>query len=172
MITSKEKIYKYWYLTELNGQWCELIKNAVSNGFALEGIAGQNKFYQNNVKAIENESRVFVILSDALRYEVAAELNEKLLRETNGTAKLSAMQSVFPGITKFGMAALLPHKELGVELNGKSLHYPLLTLHSLYRYSRRNCLMTYCLVLKSGVCGKGHLWRKGNSTFPRSQRRL
>ena len=35
--------------------------------------------------------------------------------------KVSSMQGIFPTITKFGMAALLPHKELSVELkSGKT----------------------------------------------------
>ena len=58
--------------------------------------------------------RVFVILSDALRFEVAEELSESLPRTTKGTVKLEAVQSMFPSITKFGMAALLPGKTLSV----------------------------------------------------------
>ena len=59
-------------------------------------------------------TRAFVIISDALRYEVAAELSETLVRSTKGTAKLESMQAIFPSITKFGMAALLPAQRLGV----------------------------------------------------------
>ena len=57
---------------------------------------------------------MFVIISDALRYEVAATLAEQLRRETQSKVNLDTMQSIFPSITKFGMAALLPHKELSV----------------------------------------------------------
>ena len=64
---------------------------------------------------------MFVIISDALQFEVASELTERLIRETNGTAKLSAMHSVFPSITKFGMAALLPHDEMIVTSDMKIL---------------------------------------------------
>ena len=120
-IVTAEKIYKNWYLSELNGQWCDLIKDYICDGFALDGISYQKDFYKSNIKPIASDSRVFVIISDALRYEVAMELNEKLLRETNGTAKLTAMQSVFPSVTKFGMAALLPHDELTVNDDMKIL---------------------------------------------------
>ena len=58
---------------------------------------------------------MFVIISDALRYEVAAELTERLVRTTRGTAELESMQAVFPSITKFGMAALLPGNRLSVD---------------------------------------------------------
>ena len=56
-----------------------------------------------------------------MRYEVAATLAEQLQRETQAKVDLKSMQGIFPTITKFGMAALLPHKELSVELkSGKT----------------------------------------------------
>ena len=55
-----------------------------------------------------------MIISDALRYEVASELSERIVRNTKGTAELESMQAVFPSITKFGMAALLPGKSISV----------------------------------------------------------
>ena len=113
-VLTAENIYKNWYLTELNGGWCMLIKEYCEYGFALDSISQQRGFYKNTVAPIARDSRVFVIISDALRYEVAAELSEKLVRETNGTAKISAVQSVFPSITKFGMAALLPHEKISL----------------------------------------------------------
>ncbi|MCK9288676.1 MAG: BREX-1 system phosphatase PglZ type A, partial [Sphaerochaetaceae bacterium] len=61
---------------------------------------------------VSKGNRVFVVISDALRYEVAAELSETLSHATKGTATLEAVQAVFPSITKFGMAALLPGKEV------------------------------------------------------------
>jgi uncharacterized protein (TIGR02687 family) len=57
-------------------------------------------------------NRLFIMISDALRYEVAAELSERLSRVTNGKATLEAVLAMFPSITKFGMAALLPGKEV------------------------------------------------------------
>mgnify|MGYP000853639219 CR=1 FL=1 len=113
-VVTAEHLYQNWYLSELNGSWNSLIKESVADGFSQNGILQQDDFYRRVVQPIARESRVFVIISDALRYEVATELTEKLLRETNGTAKQSAMQSVFPSITKFGMAALLPHKALTI----------------------------------------------------------
>ncbi len=54
-------------------------------------------------------------MPDAMRYEVAATLAEQLRRETQAKVDLKSMQGIFPTITKFGMAALLPHKKLTVE---------------------------------------------------------
>ncbi|MCR4615481.1 MAG: BREX-1 system phosphatase PglZ type A [Clostridiales bacterium] len=108
-----EKLYKNWYLATLGNQWTNLVRDELNNSSILPGITNQADFYMNYVKpTVLNGNRVFVIISDALRYEVAVELTNKLLRETKGTAKLSSMQAVFPSATKFGMAALLPHLEL------------------------------------------------------------
>lgn len=107
-VVTAEKLYKNWYLSELNGNWCSLIKDDLS----LDEIPRQDSFYKDTVRPITHDSRVFVVISDALRYETAAELTEKLVRETNGTAKITAIRSVFPSITKFGMAALLPHENI------------------------------------------------------------
>ncbi len=108
-----EKLYKNWYLTTLGGQWTMLVRDEFTRSAALPGLRNQAEFFRNYVyPTVLSGSRVFVIISDALRYDVAAELTGSLVSETKGTAKLTAMQSVFPSATKFGMAALLPHRAL------------------------------------------------------------
>lgn len=108
-----EKLYKNWYLSTLGNQWTTLVRDELSQNSRLPGITNQEDFYRTYVKPIVSAgSRAFVIISDALRYEVAVELTSKLLRETKGAAQISSMQSVFPSVTKFGMASLLPHREL------------------------------------------------------------
>ena len=108
-----EKLYKNWYLATLGNQWTTLVSDELAKSSRLSGITNQADFYNSFVKPIVSTgSRAFVIISDALRYEVAVELTGKLLRETKGTANITSIQSVFPSVTKFGMAALLPHREL------------------------------------------------------------
>jgi hypothetical protein len=46
-----------------------------------------------------------------MRFEVAKELKDRLVSSTKGDAEISAMESVFPAITKYGMPALLPGKK-------------------------------------------------------------
>lgn len=75
-------------------------------------VPQQVDFYNQKVKSEDN--RVFVIISDALRYEVAASLAEQLRRETQSKVALGFCEGIFPTVTKFGMAALLPHKHLSV----------------------------------------------------------
>ena len=49
-------------------------------------------------------------------------LAEELERENQSQVKLENMQSIFPSITKFGMAALLPHTNLYVEVKDEVLN--------------------------------------------------
>lgn len=108
-----ERLYKNWYLAALGSKWTTLVGDELAESSELAGIPQQADFYKKYVKPIEDSgSRVYVIISDALRYEVAVDLTGQLLKETKGTAKISSMQSVFPSATKFGMAALLPHEQL------------------------------------------------------------
>ena len=104
-----------WYLKELTGCWTNAIAdNLASLGYVSE-IAKQRDFHSHYVRHLAGKnSRAFVIISDALRYEVAAELCDTIIRTTKGTAKLDAVQAVFPSITKFGMASLLPGRKLSV----------------------------------------------------------
>lgn len=115
-----ESLYKNWYLKELSSKWTDLIREDMESGIALPGIEQQRMFYQHNVNSLlSSGGRVFVVVSDALRYEVASELTEALVRETKGKASLSAMQSVLPSVTKYGMAALLPHRSFEVHDDGR-----------------------------------------------------
>jgi len=108
-----ENLYKNWYLAKLGSQWTTLVADELEKNSSLVGIKQQTDFYSNYVRPIVSSgSRVYVIISDALRYEVAVDLTKQLLRETKGVARISSMQSTFPSTTKFGMAALLPHTTL------------------------------------------------------------
>lgn len=67
----------------------------------------QKDFYNNHVK--KSDTRVAVIVSDALRYEVGNEIKEKLLKEANTKEiSLTGMLTSLPSITSLGMANLLP----------------------------------------------------------------
>ena len=111
-----DRVYAHWFLADANACWV----NACSaqweeQGFA-NGIARQEHFYDEQVLAgTSGAKKTVVLISDALRYEVAAELAERLERETRGSAELTAMQCTFPSITEFGMAALLPHHGLSYD---------------------------------------------------------
>lgn len=110
-----ESLYKNWFLGELTSCWSNAISDDLASLGYVSEIRRQRDFYTRYIRPLAGKTtRAFVIISDALRYEVAAELEETLVRSTKGTAKLESMQAIFPSITKFGMAALLPAQRLGV----------------------------------------------------------
>lgn len=106
-------------LEKLNDNWEHAAEEELLQSGRICGIAQQTDFYQSKIK--NSDARVFVIISDALRYEVAKTLAEELQRETRSEVSVSSMQGIFPTITKFGMAALLPHKELAIKSNGDQI---------------------------------------------------
>ena len=111
-----EGLYTTWFLGQLGTNWSDACAdNLREYGRVLE-VPQQTDFYRQKVAA--SDSKVYVIISDALRYEVAASLAEQLQRETQARVDLKSMQAVFPTITKFGMAALLPHKHIHTEIKG------------------------------------------------------
>ena len=111
-----DSLYKNWFLAELTSCWTNAISDDLASLGYVSEIRRQWDFYAHYVRPLAGKTtRAFVIISDALRYEVAVELSETLVRSTKGTAKLESMQAIFPSITKFGMAALLPAHRLGVD---------------------------------------------------------
>ena len=92
-----EGLYQNWFLKELTGCWTKAISdNLAALGYVSE-IGKQRDFYSHYVKPLAGKnSRAFVIISDALRYEIAAELCDTITRTTKGTAKLDAVQQFFP----------------------------------------------------------------------------
>ncbi len=114
-----EGLYTNWFLGQLGGNWSSVCSEELQKYGRILEIPQQTDFYKSRIA--NADSRVFVVISDALRYEVAASLAEQLRRETQADVKLQDVQGIFPTITKFGMAALLPHKELEVELHGEVL---------------------------------------------------
>lgn len=119
VMESVEGLYKNWFLGQLGSNWTAVCAEELEKyGHILE-VPQQTEFYKN--KIVNSDSRVYIIISDALRYEVAATLTEQLKRETQSKVELSSIQGVFPTITKFGMAALLPHGHLEIETRGDIL---------------------------------------------------
>ena len=107
-----EGLYTHWFLGELGNNWSAACADELAQYGRILEVPQQEKFYNEKVKKEEN--RVFVIISDALRYEVAASLTEQLRRETQSKVILGSCAGLFPTITKFGMAALLPHERLSI----------------------------------------------------------
>lgn len=109
-----EGLYTNWFLGTLGKNWSDAASEDLSEYGRILEVPEQKDFYRRKIAS--SDSRVYVIISDAMRYEVAASLADQLRRETQAKVNLKSMQGIFPTITKFGMAALLPHRKLSVEL--------------------------------------------------------
>lgn len=111
--------YINWYMMELSYSWSESIASSLKNSWSIYGVVGQEAFYNRYIQPFVNENRkIFVIISDALRYEVATELCDILDADSLGSVELRSLISGLPSTTKFGMARLLPHRNIELKENG------------------------------------------------------
>lgn len=117
-----ENLYTNWFMGELSSHWSQAIDKEMKTDWVIPGIANQKDFYKSYIAPkINKGDRVFVIISDALRYEVGVEFAEKLNSETIGACDIQPLLGVIPSITKLGMASLLPHKNIDIDLNARVL---------------------------------------------------
>ena len=101
-----ENIYTNEYLNKLLPAWNRGLKEKG----AFAAIPLQKDFFYRHLSY--PKERTVVIISDALRYEVGQELFTRLQDDPKCSPKLEVQLGVLPSYTRFGMAALLPHKSL------------------------------------------------------------
>lgn len=105
-----ENKYVNDFLSELSIKWSQVIEELPK--YNSTRLMLQNTFFNNYIKPYEDKkNRAIVIISDAFRYEVANELNDKLL-ELGAKSKINYMLGLVPSYTKLGMAALLPNSKI------------------------------------------------------------
>ncbi len=89
---------------EMNLAWTERL-GAAGGAVGIQGVVAQEEFYaQKNDPSV----KVAVVISDALRYEVALEVMDRLNAE-RGSVTMEAGIARLPTETKYTKAALLPH---------------------------------------------------------------
>jgi len=109
-----ERRYSNQYLLQLNDRFQSFVD--LEQKWPIANTASQADFYQSHVLPFAQKGlKVFVIISDALRYEAGRELHERILKEDRFKSKIDYQVGVLPSYTQLGMAALLPHKELEVK---------------------------------------------------------
>ncbi|MGC4033261.1 MAG: BREX-1 system phosphatase PglZ type A [Tepidisphaeraceae bacterium] len=101
-----EAVYVNWFLPTLALAWGKHVEPSPGTGllakWQIGGVRNQYSFYR---EAVEQPlkggeyKRLFVIVSDALRYEAAAELTRDLNGKYRFEADLSSMLSVLPSYT-------------------------------------------------------------------------
>ncbi|WP_400244959.1 BREX-1 system phosphatase PglZ type A [Niallia sp. JL1B1071] len=115
-----EDLYTNWYMGELSSHWSQAVESEMTKDWSLPGVKNQQDFYSAFIDSkVRNGERVFVIVSDAMRYEIGVELAERLNTETTGVCDVETLLGVVPSITKLGMPSLLPHKEIDIDTNGR-----------------------------------------------------
>ncbi|QHN27793.1 BREX-1 system phosphatase PglZ type A [Gordonia pseudamarae] len=106
-----ENTYVTDFLAPLGVAWQQQV-DAVARWRTI-GVTSQSAFYDHYVApTLKGRKKAVVIVSDALRYEVADELSTKIRGENKFSATIEAMLGVLPSYTQLGMAALLPHTTL------------------------------------------------------------
>ncbi|EKT4487389.1 BREX-1 system phosphatase PglZ type A [Shewanella algae] len=119
-----EDLYVNWYLYQLGLAWDGLLAKEQKLESWQFGVPSQQHFFETNVRprlAQSGVRRQFVIISDALRYEIAKELQSEINQAKRFSAQLKSQVSVLPSYTQLGMAALLPHKQLDYSADGATV---------------------------------------------------
>ncbi|MCP4421305.1 MAG: BREX-1 system phosphatase PglZ type A, partial [Chloroflexi bacterium] len=115
-----ENRYTNKYLLPLNDRWQELVDSMTD--WQTSPLPRQADFYEDQVAPfLRRDKKVFVIISDALRYEIGDELARRIRQEDRYEAVLGAAATLLPSYTQLGMAALLPHQALAIAEDGKSI---------------------------------------------------
>lgn len=115
-----ENLYVNNYLVKLNDAWQEQVDKAT--GWAIPGVDRQIDFYRDQAAFFRrSDQKVCVIISDAMRYEVAEECLSRIRALDRFDAELKPMLGVLPSYTQLGMAALLPNKALRIAEDDSTL---------------------------------------------------
>jgi hypothetical protein len=95
------------FVNRLNMEWTKCVKAA--GGMGAVKLLRQEDFYVQKVMPVKK--KLAVIVSDALRYEVAQELLQEIAKGKH-IARLEPALAMLPTETKYCKPALFPHKNL------------------------------------------------------------
>jgi uncharacterized protein (TIGR02687 family) len=107
------------YLTftgKINREWLRCLAEHDFDYPSLN-IPLQFNFYQENIAPLDQ--KMAVVISDALRYEVAAELMKEIHKDTKSEVHIQHCLASVPSTTAVGMSNLLPGKDF--KLEGKTI---------------------------------------------------
>ncbi|MDA1275022.1 MAG: BREX-1 system phosphatase PglZ type A [Verrucomicrobia bacterium] len=109
-----EKSYVNNFLLPLTDRWSDRVREMEQWG--CPGVPAQKVFFSHYVRPfLTKGQKVFVIISDALRFEAAAEFAQRLLSANRWTAEVDAVFGSLPSYTQLGMASLLPGQQRDVD---------------------------------------------------------
>lgn len=114
---SVESRYTNNFVLAVNDAWQDQIAGLTE--WTIPGYAAQADFYRDQAAEYRRkDQKVAVIISDALRFELAEECLRRIRALDRFDAELKPMISSLPSYTQLGMAALLPHNELAMAADG------------------------------------------------------
>ena len=114
---SVENRYTNSFVLAVNDAWQDQIADL--SEWKIPGFASQADFYRDQAAEYRRkDQKVAVIISDALRFEVAEECLRRIRALDRFDAELKPMLSSLPSYTQLGMAALLPHNGLAMAEDG------------------------------------------------------
>ncbi len=107
-------------LLPLTNSWSDQVRNLSSWGSST--LPRQKEFHMRYVHAplgAKSLKRLFVVISDALRYEAARDFADRLNAQAGKgwQAEVDALLGVLPSYTQLGMASLLPGVQLGIDIH-------------------------------------------------------
>ncbi|AWE42793.1 MULTISPECIES: BREX-1 system phosphatase PglZ type A [unclassified Actinobaculum] len=110
--TEVENHYGSRFLGPLGAAWQHELDTV--SAWRSRVLRPQRAFYRDYVAPLvsKRNNKAAVIISDALRYEIAAELGALIRQEDRFDARIDATLGTVPSYTQLGMAALLPHNTL------------------------------------------------------------
>jgi uncharacterized protein (TIGR02687 family) len=113
LIDQIENLYSNNYLLRVNNRWQNHVDG--TDKWDIPPIPLQKRFFDRWVQPFLNkDNKVYVIISDALRYEIGDELIGLIRQEDRYEANLKPALAMLPSYTQLGMAALLPNKDLEI----------------------------------------------------------
>ena len=111
-----ENHYVNSYLLRLNDAWQTHVDAAET--WSAPPVHAQRSFYREHVGEFRRrDQKICVIISDALRYEVAEELLGRIRSLDRYEASIEPMFGSLPSYTQLGMASLLPNGVLQIADN-------------------------------------------------------
>jgi uncharacterized protein (TIGR02687 family) len=111
-----ENLYVNSYLLKLNDSWQVHVDR--TERWDAPPYPRQREFYATQVSPFRRKDlKLCVIISDAMRYEIAEELLVRVRSLDRYDAELAPMLSSLPSYTQLGMASLLPNTEIQISDN-------------------------------------------------------
>lgn len=107
-------------LLPLTNRWSDQVSQLSS--WSSNTLPRQKEFHMRYVHAplsSKGLKRLFVVISDALRYEAARDFADRLNAQAGKgwKAEVDALLGVLPSYTQLGMASLLPGVQLGIDIH-------------------------------------------------------